>query len=80
MTPFLIEAMALTALGGILGILAGAGLTVLIRNAAPFLPATMSPLWVVLGFSTSVATGLIFDLYPAYKAARLNPIEALRYE
>ena len=80
MTQFLFEAMALTALGGVLGILAGAGLTALIRNAAPFLPATMSPLWVVLGFSTSVATGLIFGLYPAYKAARLDPIEALRYE
>ncbi len=77
---FLLEAMALTALGGVLGIGAGALVTQGIRAAAPFLPAAMSPFWVTLGFSTSVAVGLIFGLYPAYKAAKMDPIEALRYE
>ncbi len=80
MIQFLLEAMALTALGGVIGIGVGALVTLGIRTAAPFLPAAMSPFWVTLGFSTSVGIGLIFGLYPAYKAAKLDPIEALRYE
>ena len=80
LAQFLCEAMALTAVGGVLGILAGAGITTLIRFVAPFLPATMSLVWVSLGFITSVGTGLIFGIYPAYRAAILDPIEALRYE
>lgn len=80
LTQFLFEAMTLTAVGGLLGILTGAAITVLIRTLAPFLPATMSLLWVTLGFATAVGTGLIFGIYPAYRAATLDPIEALRYE
>jgi putative ABC transport system permease protein len=80
LSQFLFEAMTLTAVGGVLGILAGAGITMLIRSLAPFLPATVSLLWVSLGFATSVGTGLIFGIYPAYRAATLDPIEALRYE
>ena len=77
---FLFEAVVLTATGGLLGILVGAGITVLIRTFVPFLPAAMSGFWAGLGFATSVATGLIFGLYPAYRAATLSPIEALRHE
>jgi putative ABC transport system permease protein len=77
---FLFEAMVLTAVGGIIGIGAGWGIAAVVRTVAPSLPATVSMLWVGVGFGTAVGTGLIFGLYPAYRAAILSPIEALRYE
>jgi putative ABC transport system permease protein len=77
---FLFEAMVLTALGGVIGIIAGGTIALTIRTLAPFLPASVSMLWVAVGFGTAVGTGLIFGLYPAYRAAILSPIEALRYE
>jgi putative ABC transport system permease protein len=80
LTQFLFEAMMLTAVGGVLGIAAGGAITFLIRSMAPFLPATMSVFWTFMGFATSVGTGLVFGIYPAYRAAVLSPIEALRYE
>jgi putative ABC transport system permease protein len=80
LTQFLFEAMALTAVGGLLGIVVGALVTTIIRLSVPFLPAQMSMFWTSVGFATSVGTGLIFGIYPAYRAAVLNPIEALRYE
>ena len=80
MTQFLLEAMTLTAIGGIIGILLGSAVTAGIRALVPFLPAAVSPFWVVLAFMTAVGTGLVFGVYPAYKAALLDPIEALRHE
>ena len=74
---FLIEAGTLTGLGGILGIVVGSGLALLIQTLMP----TYIPLWApIVGFVVSVGLGLIFGLWPAWKAARLNPIDALRYE
>jgi putative ABC transport system permease protein len=76
---FLTEAMTLTAAGGVIGILVGAGLAWLVNLLSPF-PAVTQPFWVGVAFFTSLATGLFFGLWPAEKAARLDPIEALRYE
>jgi putative ABC transport system permease protein len=77
---FLLEAMTLTATGGILGILAGAMLSSLVRLIFPSL-ITSVPLWaVVAGFVTSVSIGLFFGIWPAVKASRLDPIVALRHE
>jgi putative ABC transport system permease protein len=76
---FLTEAMTLTGVGGVLGILIGGGVAWLVDKFSPF-PAVMQPTWVGVAFLTSVITGLVFGLWPAMKAARLDPIEALRYE
>ena len=76
---FLTEAMTLTAVGGVLGILIGAGAAYLIDTFSPF-PAVIQTTWVVVAFLVSLAVGLTFGLWPALKAARLDPIEALRYE
>jgi ABC-type antimicrobial peptide transport system permease subunit len=77
---FLLEAMALTASGGLIGILAGWLLSTAIRTFVPSLPSSV-PLWsVVAGFSVATSVGLFFGLWPAVKAARLDPIAALRYE
>ncbi len=76
---FLTEAMTLTGVGGVLGIAIGGGVAALVDKFSPF-PAVLQPTWVVIAFVTSVVTGLTFGLWPAVKAARLDPIEALRYE
>jgi len=77
---FTLEAMILTAVGGVIGILLGATIVWVIPELWPSLPAHMSMFWVVFGFTSAAAVGLIFGIYPAWKAANLDPIEALRYE
>lgn len=77
LTQFLIEAMTLTGLGGLLGLTIGWALTFLVGI---FLPSYV-PLWApIFGFVASVGIGLIFGIIPAWRAARLDPIESLRYE
>jgi putative ABC transport system permease protein len=76
---FLTEAMTLTAVGGLIGIGIGGGVATLINTFSPF-PALVQPAWVIIAFLVSVGVGLTFGLWPAWKAASLDPIEALRYE
>ncbi len=76
---FLTEAMTLSGTGGVIGIVLGIGLGLSI-NAALDWPLSLSLFWIILGFSVAVSVGLISGIYPAIKAARLDPIEALRYE
>jgi putative ABC transport system permease protein len=76
---FLTEAMTLTGAGGIIGIVVGGLAATLINAFSPF-PAVIQPTWVLIAFATSMVVGLTFGLWPAAKAARLDPIEALRYE
>jgi putative ABC transport system permease protein len=74
---FLVEAATLTGIGGLIGLGIGWSLTLLVKLVMP----SYVPLWApILGFFASVSIGLIFGLFPAWKAARLDPIESLRYE
>ena len=77
---FLLEAVFLTLAGGTIGILIGAGVSTLVRTFVPSIPATLSYLWVTIGFTISVAVGVFFGFYPANLAANLDPIVCLRYE
>jgi putative ABC transport system permease protein len=77
---FLFEAMMLTFLGGVLGVLLAVGISRLLLFLIPSMPASI-PMWaVVSGLTVSIGVGLIFGVWPARKASRLDPIECLRYE
>ena len=76
---FLIEAIFLTGTGGVVGIIIGFGIAFLVKTVTP-LPAAVTLWSVILGFTVAVSVGLFFGIFPAQKAARMDPIEALRYE
>lgn len=77
LTQFTLEAITLCAVGGLIGIVVGGGVALGLKY---LLPSALSPMWVALAFGSSCAIGLLFGIYPAWKAANLNPIDALRYE
>jgi putative ABC transport system permease protein len=77
LTQFTLEAMTLCAVGGIIGVLGGSAIGFAVHF---FFPAALSAIWICTAFISSCGIGLIFGIYPAWKAANLNPIDALRYE
>jgi putative ABC transport system permease protein len=76
---FLVEASTLTLIGGVVGLILGGGIAFGVSQLTP-LPATV-PLWaVVTAIVAAALTGILFGIYPAARAARLDPVDALRYE
>jgi putative ABC transport system permease protein len=80
LTQFTTEAMTLCAVGGLVGVALGAIITWIITLLPIPLTPSISITWMLIGFGVSCAIGLLFGIYPAWKAANLDPIEALRYE
>jgi putative ABC transport system permease protein len=79
LSQFLIEAVVLTGIGGLVGLIIGELASILMNKYSP-LPAFV-PAWaIVVGIGISATVGIVFGLWPAWKAARLDPIESLRYE
>jgi putative ABC transport system permease protein len=76
---FLFEAITLSIVGGLIGILLGAGGSELVKNVLKW-PIVVSPSSIIIAFGVAAAVGVFFGFYPARKAARLDPIDALRYE
>ncbi|AZT91442.1 FtsX-like permease family protein [Caldicellulosiruptor changbaiensis] len=79
LVQFLIEASVVTGLGGVVGIILGF-VTIRVMSKLNIATAIFSIPWAILAFTISLAIGIVFGLFPASKASRLNPIEALRYE
>ena len=80
LVQFLIESLVVTGMGGIVGILIGVGVIKFIIGGLKIVPPVYSIPWIMLSFGFSLLIGLVFGMYPANKAANLNPIDALMYE
>jgi putative ABC transport system permease protein len=78
LVQFLVESVTLSALGGVFGVILGTGITLLLGMLG--LPARVSPFWISAALIICAMIGVVFGVYPAWKAARLDPVEALRYE
>jgi putative ABC transport system permease protein len=79
LAQFLIEAVTLSAVGGVIGVILGSGLTLALHYGIS-MPATLSLFWIITALVLCALIGIVFGVYPAWKAARLDPVEALRYE
>jgi putative ABC transport system permease protein len=77
LAQFTLEAITLCAVGGLIGVTFGSAIALAVRLVFPSL---LSPIWMAVAFISSCGIGLLFGIYPAWKAANLNPIDALRYE
>jgi putative ABC transport system permease protein len=80
LAQFLLEAMTLTSVGGVIGIASGIVLSVGVAYFIPSLPARVSVFWTLMGLLISLSVGLFFGIYPAVKASNLDPVRCLRYE
>src|SRR5256885_6899139 len=76
---FLVEAVTLTAIGAVIGLIAGGVVSGILRNATP-IKASIPPLAIVAALGASAITGVIFGMLPAMRASKLDPVDALRYE
>src|SRR5262249_27317870 len=79
LAQFLIEAVTLSAVGGVIGVLLGSSFTLTLHYGLG-VTATLSFFWIVTALVMCAMIGIVFGVYPAWKAARLDPVEALRYE
>lgn len=80
LTQFLIESIVITGIGGIVGVLFGVGVIKFVIGGLNLAPEVYSVPWIVTSFGISLVIGIIFGMYPANKAANLNPVDALMYE
>jgi putative ABC transport system permease protein len=79
---FLVESLVVTTFGGMLGVVAGITATQVAErfSIGGDNPYTVTPFWILVGLVVAAATGLVAGVYPAWRASRLDPIEALRHE
>ncbi len=80
LTQFLLEAVTLAGIGGVIGVVFGSALGLSVRLIFSGLPTSISLFWVMAGLSIAGMIGIFFGVYPAWKASKMNPVEALRYE